>query len=82
QAESRASLVRQAAAQLVLEECCWGRSFELAVRPACLHRFTHVLKALAKKKAGVTKIAKTLKRTPAAVMVKASLLGVSLDTRG
>ncbi|WP_198964914.1 hypothetical protein [Bradyrhizobium sp. C9] len=40
------------------------------------------LKSLAKQKAGVTKIAKKLKRTTAAVMVKASLLGVSLDTRG
>ncbi|UFX41927.1 hypothetical protein HAP47_0021765 [Bradyrhizobium sp. 41S5] len=40
------------------------------------------MKALAKQKAGVAKIAKKLKRTPAAVMVKASLLGVSLDTRG
>lgn len=39
------------------------------------------LKSLAKQKAGVTKIAKALKRTPAATMVKASLLGVSLDTR-
>ncbi|MCS3449565.1 MULTISPECIES: hypothetical protein [Bradyrhizobium] len=40
------------------------------------------LKALAKQKAGVTKIAKKLKRTPAATMVKASLLQISLDTRG
>ncbi|MGY4313115.1 hypothetical protein [Bradyrhizobium sp. JR3.5] len=40
------------------------------------------LKSLAKQKAGVTKIAKTLKRTRAATMVKASLLSVSLDTRG
>jgi hypothetical protein len=40
------------------------------------------LKSLAKQKAGVAKIAKKLKRTPAAIMVKASVLGVSLDTRG
>ncbi|MGY3581564.1 hypothetical protein ACVIGB_000364 [Bradyrhizobium sp. USDA 4341] len=40
------------------------------------------LKSLAKQKAGVKKIAKLLKRTSAATMVKASLLGVSLDTRG
>ncbi|MCK1476628.1 hypothetical protein ACVW1A_001397 [Bradyrhizobium sp. LB1.3] len=40
------------------------------------------LKSLAKQKAGVKKISKTLKRTPGATMVKASLLGVSLDTRG
>ncbi|QPF83940.1 hypothetical protein IC762_30505 [Bradyrhizobium genosp. L] len=39
------------------------------------------LKTLAKQRAGVAKIAKALKRTPAATMVKASLLGVSLDTR-
>ncbi|WP_354053340.1 hypothetical protein [Bradyrhizobium sp. LB12.1] len=40
------------------------------------------LKTLAKQRAGVKKIAKVLKRTPGATMVKASLLGVSLDTRG
>ena len=40
------------------------------------------LKAMAKDKQGVTKIAKVLKRTEAATMVKASMLGVSLDTRG
>jgi hypothetical protein len=40
------------------------------------------LKTLAKKKIGVTKIAKALKRTIAATTVKASMLGVSLDTRG
>jgi len=39
------------------------------------------LKSLAKKKIGVTKIAKALKRTVAATMAKASMLGVSLDTR-
>ncbi|MGY4313723.1 hypothetical protein [Bradyrhizobium sp. JR3.5] len=40
------------------------------------------LKVLAKQKLGAEKIAKKLKRTPAATMVKASLLGVSLETRG
>ena len=40
------------------------------------------LKALAKQKAGVKKIAKALRRTPAATAVKAHTLGVSLDTRG
>jgi hypothetical protein len=42
----------------------------------------HKLKGLAKKKVGVDKIARTLKRTVAATAVKASALGVSLDTRG
>jgi hypothetical protein len=40
------------------------------------------LKTMAKSKAGVNKISKALKRTEAATMVKASMLGVSLDTRG
>ena len=40
------------------------------------------LKYLAKKKAGVTKISKALKRTIGATAVKAHQLGVSLDTRG
>jgi translation initiation factor 1 (eIF-1/SUI1) len=40
----------------------------------------HKLKGLAKKKVGVEKIARTLKRTVAATTVKASLVGVSLDT--
>ena len=39
------------------------------------------LRTLAKKKIGVTKIAKALKRSVAATTVKASMLGVSLDTR-
>jgi hypothetical protein len=39
------------------------------------------LKSLAKKRTGVAKIAKALKRTPAATQVKASMLGVSLTTR-
>jgi len=40
------------------------------------------LKGLAKKKSGVDKIARSLKRTVAATAVKASSLGISLDTRG
>jgi hypothetical protein len=39
------------------------------------------LKGLAKKKVGVDKIARSLNRTVAATAVKASSLGVSLDTR-
>ena len=39
------------------------------------------LKTMAKQKTGRDKIAKSLKRTPAAVMVKASMLGISLSTR-
>jgi len=42
----------------------------------------HKLKGLAKKKAGVKKIAEALKRTTRAVENKSYLLGVSLDTRG
>lgn len=40
------------------------------------------LKALAKKRVGVAKIAKALKRSVGATAVKAHQLGVSLDTRG
>jgi hypothetical protein len=40
------------------------------------------LKSLAKKKAGVSKISKALKRTVGATAAKAHQLGVSLDTRG
>jgi hypothetical protein len=40
------------------------------------------LKSLAKKKAGVARISKALKRTVGAIAVKAHQLGVSLDTRG
>jgi hypothetical protein len=39
------------------------------------------LKSLAKKKTGVAKISKALKRTVAATAYKAHTLGVSLDTR-
>jgi hypothetical protein len=41
----------------------------------------HKLKGLAKRKVGVDKIARELNRTAATAM-KASNLGVSLDTRG
>jgi len=40
------------------------------------------LKAMARDKKGVKKIAKALKRTTRAVENKSYLLGVSLDTRG
>jgi len=39
------------------------------------------LRGLAKRKVGVTKIARALKRTAGATAVKAHQLGVSLDTR-
>jgi hypothetical protein len=42
----------------------------------------HKLKGLAKKKTGVDRIARALKRTVAATAMKASSLGVSLATRG
>jgi len=40
-----------------------------------------ILKTMAKAKAGRNKIAKFLKRTPGAVVVKASAIGVSLSTQ-
>jgi hypothetical protein len=40
------------------------------------------LKSLARKKVGVARISKALKRTIGATAVKAHILGVSLDTRG
>jgi hypothetical protein len=52
------------------------------VRRAWSKEDVRALKTMAKAKAGVTKIAKALKRTKAATMVKASMLGVSLDRRG
>ena len=39
------------------------------------------MKAMAKAKAGVKKISRTLKRTPGATSVMAAKLGVSLSTR-
>jgi hypothetical protein len=41
----------------------------------------HKLKGLAKKKTGVDRIARALKRSVGATAVKASSLGISLDTR-
>jgi hypothetical protein len=41
----------------------------------------HKLNGLAKKKVGVDKISRALKRTVAATAYKAHMLGVSLDTR-
>ncbi len=52
------------------------------VRRAWTSSDVRELKSLAKKKAGVARIAKTLKRTAGAIAVKAHQLGVSLDTRG
>ena len=52
------------------------------VRRAWTSSDVRELKSLAKKKAGVARIAKVLKRTAGAIAVKAHQLGVSLDTRG
>jgi aspartate oxidase len=52
------------------------------VRRAWTSSDVRELKSLAKKKAGVARIAKALKRTAGAIDVKAHQLGVSLDTRG
>jgi hypothetical protein len=58
---------------------------EMAGKTAKMRPWTatdvYKLKGLAKKNAGVTKIAKALKRTAGAIAVKAHQLGVSLDTR-
>lgn len=51
------------------------------VRRAWTKEDIRTLKSMAKQKLPVAKIAKTLKRTPAATRVRASGLGVSLDTR-
>jgi hypothetical protein len=53
-----------------------------SVRRAWTPSDVRELKSLAKKKAGVAKISKALKRTVGATAVKAHQLGVSLDTRG
>jgi hypothetical protein len=49
-----------------------------------LHRWTkddlRLLKSLARDKKGVAKIAKTLKRSPAAIRVMAAKRGISLST--
>jgi hypothetical protein len=52
-----------------------------AVKRAWTATDVRELKSLARKKTGVAKISKALKRTVAATTVKASMLGVSLDTR-
>jgi hypothetical protein len=52
------------------------------VRRAWTSSDVRELKSLAKKKTGVAKISKALKRTIGATAVKAHQLGVSLDTRG
>jgi hypothetical protein len=51
------------------------------VRRAWTSSDVRELKSLAKKKSGVTRISKALKRTAGATAVKAHQLGVSLDTR-
>jgi hypothetical protein len=55
---------------------------KVVVRRAWTSSDVRELKSLAKKKAGVNKIARALKRTTRAVENKSYLLGVSLDTRG
>ena len=52
------------------------------VRRAWTSSDVRELKSLAKKKIGVAKISKALKRTIGATAVKAHMLGVSLDSRG
>ena len=52
------------------------------IRRAWTKDDVRALKTMAKSKAGANKISKALKRTEAATIVKASMLGVSLDTRG
>jgi hypothetical protein len=64
-----------------LEEIELAKKAKKAVRRAWTKDDVRQLKSLAKQKAGVKKIAKALKRTPAATAVKAHTLGVSLDTR-
>jgi hypothetical protein len=63
-----------------------NKGTEMAKKTVKLRPWTatdiHKLKGLAKKKAGVEKIARVLKRTTRAVENKSYLLGVSLDTRG
>jgi hypothetical protein len=53
-----------------------------SVRRAWTSSDVRELKSLARKKVGVAKISKALKRTISATTVKAHVLGVSLDTRG
>ncbi len=51
------------------------------IRRAWTKEDVRTMKTMAKAKSGVTKIAKTLKRTPGATGVMATKLGVSLSTR-
>ena len=51
-----------------------------AVRRDWTNDDVRTLKALAKQRAGVAKIAKKLKRTPGATAAKACALGISLST--
>jgi hypothetical protein len=53
-----------------------------AVRRAWTKDDVRQMKTLAKTKTGVAKIAKALKRTPAATAAMATKLGVSLSMRG
>jgi hypothetical protein len=52
------------------------------VRRAWTSSDVREMKSLAKKKMGVVKISKSLKRTIGATTVKAHQLGISLSTRG
>jgi hypothetical protein len=52
------------------------------VRRAWSKEDVRALKAIARDKQGVTKVAKALKRSPGATAAKAHVLGVSLDSRG
>ncbi len=52
------------------------------VRRAWSREDVRTLKTMAKAKAGVTKIAKALRRSPGATSVMAAKRGVSLSTRG
>jgi phasin len=62
------------------------RNRKLAKKKSVRREWTNAdvreLKSLAKKKTGVARIAKALKRTVGATAAKAHMLGVSLDTRG
>jgi hypothetical protein len=52
-----------------------------AIRRAWTKEDVRTMKTMAKAKSGITKIAKTLKRTAGATTVMAAKLGVSLSTR-
>jgi hypothetical protein len=52
-----------------------------AIRRAWTKDDVRTMKTMAKARSGVTKIAKTLKRTAGATSVMAAKLGVSLSTR-